>query len=50
MKTKHYIREVTMFDFEDWKWWVQDKWEDTPKKYKIIGAIIIVAIIGSIIT
>ena len=37
--------EVTMFD--DLKWWIQDKWEDTPTKYKIVGAVILVAIIGS---
>ena len=33
--------------FDDFKWWIQDKWEDTPTKYKIVSAIILVAIIGS---
>jgi hypothetical protein len=32
---------------DDLKWWIQDKWKDTPTKYKIVGAIILVAIIGS---
>ena len=32
---------------DDLKWRIQDKWEDTPTKYKIVGAIILVAIIGS---
>lgn len=39
--------EVNMFD--DFKWWLEEKWDNTPNKYKIAGAIIVVAIIGSII-
>ena len=35
--------------FDEFKWWLEEKWDNTPKKYKIAGAIIVVAIIGSII-
>jgi len=41
---------------EQFKYWIEDKfnelrwkWEDLDKKYKIIGAVVVVIIIASII-